>query len=92
MQAVAQKSVGEAATGQAERRQWEEITRQQEEQLHTLQLERATHQGVEERFREMMGQRDAAEVSMVIPSDCLHAIASLIRRDAAEVSMVIPSD
>ena len=69
MQAVAQKSVGEAATWQAERRQWEEINRQQEEQLHTLQIERATHQGVEERCREMMGQRDAAEVSMVIPSD-----------------------
>ena len=72
MQAVAQKSVGEAATWQAERRQWEEINRQQEEQLHTLQLERATHQGVEERFREMMGQRDAAEVrTHLIACDCL---------------------
>ena len=72
MQAVAQKSVGEAATWQAERRQWEEINRQQEEQLHTLQIERATHQGVEERFREMMGQRDAAEVrTPLIACDCL---------------------
>ena len=70
MQAVAQKSVGEAATWQAERRQWEEINRQQEEQLHSVQLERATHQGVEERFREMMGQRDGS-IRGLIACDCL---------------------
>jgi len=94
MQAVAQKSVGEAATWQAERRQWEEINRQQEEQLHTLQIERATHQGVEERFREMMGQRDAAEVSMVIPSDCMRLPPSSgeMRAYATCKSMQHPAD
>lgn len=94
MQAVAQKSVGEAATWQAERRQWEEINRQQEEQLHTLQIERATHQGLEERFREMMGQRDAAEVSMAIPSDCMRLPPSSgeMRACATCKSMQHPAD
>ena len=79
---------------QAERRQWEEINRQQEEQLHTLQIERATHQGLEERFREMMGQRDAAEVSMVIPSDCMRLPPSSgeMRAYATCKSMQHPAD
>ncbi|KOO52874.1 hypothetical protein Ctob_015903 [Chrysochromulina tobinii] len=88
MQAVAQKSVGEAATWQAERRQWEEINRQQEEQLHTLQIERATHQGLEERFREMMGQRDAAEASMRDLQEHAASVASrsLLLEDRAKTA------
>ena len=52
---------GEHSSIATERRQLEETVRRQEAQLQTLQLERAASGSLEERYRDMQTQRDAAE-------------------------------
>ena len=51
----------EASSLKSERRQLDETVRRQEAQVQALQLERAAQSSLEERFRDMQQQRDAAE-------------------------------
>lgn len=52
---------GEHQTMVSERRKLDETVRQNEAQIHAMTLERAAARSLEERFRDMQSQRDAAE-------------------------------
>ena len=73
---------GDHGSMAAERRQLDERVRRQDAQLQQLQLERAASHSLEERFRDMQTQRDAAEAERASVQEEVAALHS--RRAALE--------
>ena len=65
---------GEHAALVTERRQLDDHVRRQESQIQSLQLERVATQSLEERFRDMQTQRDAAEAERSTVQEELAAV------------------